>query len=686
MTLEAITDPPLNCDHLYWETYHGEGSVCETSDDMNIELWPYEPCKVDVDTDVIQTICLRIKCDLDESVLWDGRLEVIASCPTISSVKVHSDDTQTQQITSSTFATPVHNGYTILKATLPSGADCDQIIWVATSGSGCKEVTLEPYPGDPCSIKIPSNVITEEDKICLEIRCKNINTTLWNGELVVTADITSLCPPDSSGAGGGCSPCGCQKKNCGCNKNGDKQVQPENNFGMSQANQYANAFSASCGVVASGTETNAPSLATGNLSDSWETPQSGPLDVQPTLTYNSMLAIYNSPFGQGVSDYHSAKIIASGDDATIHDGQGNTYFYTGKDINGKYLAPGNSASALEELSGGGWKETPANGFAKHYDSDGLMEKIVNAAGDVWTLTHDVNGLLTAATAPTGRITTYSYDASNKIRTITDPANRVTTYTVDTSGHLTEIVRPDNTNIEMLYDSAHRLTTYIAPDAHRTTYTYNSSGKVTHIARPAGNNTTFTYSTGANTVTDPNGNITTLQFDSEGRQTKMITPSGATTEWVWGTDDLIATVHPSGTRNTVTYTTAFQSNTTTSNQFTDENNNHFNYHYDTNGKMTSVVDQAGHRHHADLRCQWQSHQALVDTLSNGPTTTVYDSVPVASRHMSTHWDNATPSSTTLLVTSLRKLIPQATTPHYTYDNAGRQETVINAHRFGHHLYS
>src|SRR5207247_1043491 len=121
--------------------------------------------------------------------------------------------------------------------------------------------------------------------------------------------------------------------------------------------------------------------------------------------------------------------------------------------------PAGVGDALVANGDGTWTETRADGTQLKYATSGLLAKVVNLAGSVWTITRG-SDVLKNIRDPFERRTTYAYDGSNNLKWIQDAAGRLTSFTVDGSGNLTRMIAPDGSRISLLYDADHLMRAFV----------------------------------------------------------------------------------------------------------------------------------------------------------------------------------------------------------------------------------
>ncbi|MHB8735881.1 MAG: DUF6531 domain-containing protein, partial [Terriglobales bacterium] len=354
----------------------------------------------------------------------------------------------------------------------------------------------------------------------------------------------------------------------------------------------------------------------------------------------------------------------------------------------------------------------------------------SAANFTTTITRDAFGRPTDIRDPLGHHTVYAYDANGNRTDVTDRDGRHTHITYDAENQPTSITRPDGSTQQTGYDAdgqvisqtngAHRTTTYrrnqleqitqITDPLNRTrTLGYDAAGNLISLKDPAGRTTTYghdpenrlisvRYSTGnpgaAYFFYDADGNRTYMldqsglsawSYDSLDRLSSATTGFGAgctqpwrsgrpkqTTTYTWDLANhltkigyptaVVATVQANG--NTVwaqdsiagTVTRAYDADGRLT-AITDWNSNTTHYGYDAENNITAVQRP-------------DSSTATSTYDANSALTKINDTSPTGFSFIASY--TRTPSE--LVSTADETASPGGLTQTYTYDNAGRLQTV------------
>jgi RHS repeat-associated protein len=332
-----------------------------------------------------------------------------------------------------------------------------------------------------------------------------------------------------------------------------------------------------------------------------------------------------------------------------------------------------TANAAGQVTG----ETLPNGKSASWTYGGANDSLTNYTdfnGGLWTYTNDANGNRLTATNPLNQTTSYSY-SNGLLQTMTDALGDVTTYLYDTRR------RPDGALVggsvtgTTGYDAYGNPNTFTDALGNVTTSVYNASSQMISRTDALRNTTSYAYDAAGNLLytTDPLGNITSYAYYPSGQQLEEIDAYGTSlariTTSVYDADNqLIATVDPLGNRTTTIYDAtgraiatvdALGHRTTSSydldNQLTATIDPKFRvtqYKYDTLGRQIATTDPM-HNTSTTVYDANSNVVATVDPLGN-ITTSVYD------------------AANELIAT----VDPLGNRTSYGYDAAGRQISVTD----------
>ena len=133
-----------------------------------------------------------------------------------------------------------------------------------------------------------------------------------------------------------------------------------------------------------------------------------------------------------------------------------------------------------------------------YNSDGTVASTTSPSGQVTTYTYNPDGTKATETAvavpvwnsttlqnvATNLTTAYQYDADGRQTKVSDPAGHITKYAYDTLGNLTTTTYNDNTTTTDTYNSAGQKISQTDQNGNQTTYTYDNAGNLIQVDQPA----------------------------------------------------------------------------------------------------------------------------------------------------------------------------------------------------------
>jgi YD repeat-containing protein len=343
----------------------------------------------------------------------------------------------------------------------------------------------------------------------------------------------------------------------------------------------------------------------GNLTVSLAPPNEGPAVPAIGLVYNSLSP---QPGNAGVGWSISPKQIitsftkTSGVPAAVEvdRGDGTVLHYDSPDSSGRYRTPGGSTDALQfDNTSRTWTQTAADGSAVHFDPSGRADSLRSPTGGRFTLGYDGGGRLTGVRNWFGDRTTLAYDSTtNTLRRIQQPSGRLTTVVMDGAGHLVGTVQPDGTRVSLAYDANSRLTRHVDPRGQITSYQYGTTdGRLSSFTTPTGAQTAFAYPSALSgyqtQVTDPTGAVTALVFNTAGNLSGLTDPTGARSSYLWDSHRLVGHVNARGYRSSFTYA-AKSDRTSGLASMRDARGGVYTFLYDTNGRVTGLVDQLANR--------------------------------------------------------------------------------------------
>jgi len=228
-----------------------------------------------------------------------------------------------------------------------------------------------------------------------------------------------------------------------------------------------------------------------------------------------------------------------------------------------------------------------------------LDKLIDQAGNIWTLVHDSKGNLISVSDPLNQKTIYEYDSKSKLAkiiypdasaqsytydsesrvfqvlrngivqsestygdrnnstfSVKDALGRVSSYTLSDEGLLLESTNPLGNKTQNTYDSKRNLIKQIDPLGNTYVYTYDTKGNLLTSTDPLGKVTTYTYEPNFNkaaTVKDALGNTTSFSYDAKGNLIKATDPALNAAQNTYDVSgNLIQTKDPLGNLTNFTY--------------------------------------------------------------------------------------------------------------------------------------
>ena len=155
--------------------------------------------------------------------------------------------------------------------------------------------------------------------------------------------------------------------------------------------------------------------------------------------------------------------------------------------------------------------------ALDHQLDARRETITNRLGFVRVLEYDERGNVIRETDELGNVTVRSFDADDRLLTETDPLGNTTTSAYNTDGDLTAMTDPLGNVTRLTYDSRGNPLTITDPRGHVTTFTFDSRGNLTSSTDALGAVASFVYDVQGQLVqqTDRQGNVSTAAYSALG---------------------------------------------------------------------------------------------------------------------------------------------------------------------------
>ncbi len=308
---------------------------------------------------------------------------------------------------------------------------------------------------------------------------------------------------------------------------------------------------------------------------------------------------------------------------------------------GSVLYQGPSGYIVSFAPNGGGYTTPTGLDATLVkNSDGSFTLTFHASGEQYSF--NAGGALTTDTDRNGNALRFADNPDGSPATITDTQGRQVTFA--TSGH------NGVTFVDSFQDP---------PNGNGTWgYQYDGNNNLSKVLDAAGEVTVFAYSGQDLTqITDPNGHNIFITYDAQHRATAITRVTDPTA----GTGPTIGFAYNSG-----------------STVVTDANNHQTTYTYDAMGRVTQVVDAAGHSQAATYNPD-SNVLTYTDAASkvtnytygaNGGESMTQMQLPTGATAKLAYADSAHPYSATSFTDA------QGNTAQYTYDPNGNQTSSTN----------
>ncbi len=248
---------------------------------------------------------------------------------------------------------------------------------------------------------------------------------------------------------------------------------------------------------------------------------------------------------------------------------------TSSQVETRKYYPSNKQGLINDLpSGVGTEQDPAPAVA----TNGIVEKMIDGKGNVWTYRTDKFG---------GRLA------------FIDPLGNTTSYRRDENSNALQIIQPNISSTETYYDAKGNLT-FIA-DCYNYSWSRYRTTKITYepnfnqpvsITDPLKNTTLIEYDAKGNPIkiTDAKGAISTMEYNTRGQVTKVISAFGTTlqNQTIFAYDpvtfNLISITDPLNHSTSFTY-----SNAGNVEKITDANNKSTQFTYDLMNRVKTATD-------------------------------------------------------------------------------------------------
>jgi RHS repeat-associated protein len=263
-----------------------------------------------------------------------------------------------------------------------------------------------------------------------------------------------------------------------------------------------------------------------------------------------------------------------------------------------------------------------------YDALNRLTSVTNGENKVWRYTVNAEGWRTKAIDPNAHTNSYGYNAVGEVTSWTNALTKVARFGYDSLGNLTNVWDAKNNSISFRYDAMSQVTNVSYAGVASSSFAYDAVGNLTNVVRRDGRVVELKYNT-ANLLTQKqyrvssNGTITdtiSFSYDDANQLTNATWMAGGTLvsrvgRYYDNAGRLIRETQKIGstTEKDVEYTYD-AARRRTSLQW--PNGNVVNYHYNSNGWLTNVLDGAS----SVVRYEYDNAGRRTNSiLANGVTT-------------------------------------------------------------------
>ncbi|AKF86432.1 hypothetical protein MFUL124B02_26800 [Myxococcus fulvus 124B02] len=235
---------------------------------------------------------------------------------------------------------------------------------------------------------------------------------------------------------------------------------------------------------------------------------------------------------------------------------------------------------------------PHGAVTRHeYDEDcGLLARETDALGHSLAMAYDKRGNIVSVTPPDGATVQIKYDPRNLPVQATNVVGSTWEWSYDLEGHLTELVTPTG-EWERWGWRGGVLVWADAPGEGRTTLEHDAQKNVILNRAPTGATTEYEYDGHGRVVQvkDPRGALTRLKYDVLGQLLQVELPSGVVREWAYDAQGNMLESRDS-TRH-IRYRYGHFHKVVVR----EEADARLRFGYDTEGQLTSIINEAGEVH-------------------------------------------------------------------------------------------
>ena len=336
--------------------------------------------------------------------------------------------------------------------------------------------------------------------------------------------------------------------------------------------------------------------------------------------YNSKSSLPNGAFGPKWTHNFSIHLVEHLDKSVILEtGYGGYLFSPGKDSS--YQAPAGMYYELVRFTGGSYQLTKPNREVLLFNAYGQLESIADRFGNAIRLEYRSSGDLTRILFPEDLQIDLFYGEEGQISMLKGPNNQWVQYCYDEQGRLQEHTDVRGLSTRYTYDRDHYLTSMELPNGHVYQYDFHWDGKLLSSTDPFGKTETFKYpnvmglfpvhktifkdKNGFNwkihyqngkveKVTDPNGKITRYKYGKKSHLIETIEQADGSS-LTFKYDELgrlLEKMDGLGQRSVYTYDEATGMLKTIGTGAL----RLWEFRYDTEGYLRTVVDPSGLRTH------------------------------------------------------------------------------------------
>lgn len=338
-------------------------------------------------------------------------------------------------------------------------------------------------------------------------------------------------------------------------------------------------------------------------------------EIPIVRSYNSYRSDIDSGFGYGWTFNYNTYLTDANDYVLWIDGDGSVHNYSGLG-GGNYESPPGIFSRLTKNPDDSFTLWFKEGVTYEFNTNGILQAIVDNNGNILTCTYDVNKLVRIEDN-SGIYVDFSYNMGNRISSIEDPLGRQIFYEYDTNDNLILVIDAMGNSTQYIYEDASHYLSSVIDRIGRTLFFKYYTGEIwmvkSIVAMIQDSFTksylnpfevfSFTYDGLWTNYTDAGGYSTSIKHNELGNSVEIIDPLDYTTSYEWDAN-----------MNVVSYT--------------NENDNTWTYSYDGYGNLINSTDPLGYStlyewENIDLPDQYISLLKNVTNARGCRTQYIYD---------------------------------------------------------------